>query len=216
MDKQFILTEADNNAVSLGDSNYLINKGAALNNPDTYKESVDYYNLAAALGNSHAISNLGYCYLYGRGVEANLSLALAYFRIAAMKHDIDAMYKLGDIYSRDKWGIKDEELSVYYYRMAASYLIGKDWESNAAIAHCRALQEYPSLCFALGRELSVGSFMNTDLDYAYQFLKHAEKGYEIAISSGQNVYENPYISVTELLSDPQFDIVRDLYDRFFE
>ena len=118
------LTKTDNNAVLLGDSNYINNKGANFYRPDTYMEAVGYYRLAAAMGNVNSISNLGYCYLYGRGIEANLSLALAYFIVAANKGDVDAAYKLGDVYGSDKWGIKDQEMSIYYYRMAASFSVG--------------------------------------------------------------------------------------------
>ena len=54
-DNKFYLTETDNNAVLLNDSNYINNKGANLYRPDTYKEAVEYYRLAAAMGNVHSI-----------------------------------------------------------------------------------------------------------------------------------------------------------------
>ena len=69
------------------------------------------------MGDMNAVSNLGYCYLYGRDIEQNTSLAIAYFKTAAENGVIDAMYKLGDIYSSDKWNVKDVELSLYYYNM---------------------------------------------------------------------------------------------------
>lgn len=36
---------------------------------------------------------------------ANLSLAIMYFKMAARSGNIEATYKLGDLYSTDKWGI---------------------------------------------------------------------------------------------------------------
>ncbi len=215
-DNKFFLTETDNNAVSLSDSNYINNKGANLYRPDTYMEAVEYYRLAAAMGNVYSISNLGYCYLYGRGIEANLSLALAYFRVAANKGDVDAAYKLGDVYGNDKWGIKDREMSIYYYRMAASFVIGTEWENGYVVAYCTELQKYPSLCYALGRELSLGGDMCTDIDCAYQFLKHAEKGYKTKLANGNEMYASSYQGVIKLIADSQFDDIREQYDELFD
>ena len=215
-DNKFYLTETDNNAILLSDSNYINNKGANLYRPDTYKEAVEYYRLAAAMGNVHSISNLGYCYLYGRSIEANLSLALAYFRVAANKGDIDAAYKLGDIYGSDKWGVKDKEMSVYYYRLAASFVIGTEWENGYIVAYSSELKKYPSLCYALGRELSLGGDMYTDIQRAYQFLKHAEKGYKIELANGNDMYESSYQGVVKLIADSQFDDIREQYDELFD
>jgi len=212
----FKLTATDNNAVLIGDSNYINNKGANLYRPGTYKEAVEYYRLGAAMGNVHSISNLGYCYLYGRDIDANLSLALAYFKIAALRKDVDAAYKLGDVYGSDKWGIKDKEMSIYYYRMAASYVLGTEWENGAGVTYCDELQRYPSLCYALGRELSRSGDMYTDIERAYQFLKHAEKGYKIELENGNDMYEKAYNGVVELLNDPQFDEIREQYDVLFD
>ena len=41
------LTEADNQAILLGDSNYINNKGANLYCSETYQDAVAYYQLAA-------------------------------------------------------------------------------------------------------------------------------------------------------------------------
>lgn len=215
-EKAFSLSQTDINAVLHNDSNYLNSKGAELYRRNAFSDAVEYYRLAAAMGNVDSISNLGYCHLYGRDTEANLSLALAYFEIAAARHNIDAMYKLGDIFGSDKWGIKDEELSVYYYRMAASELIGTEWENSCVIVWSTALQKYPSLCYALGRELSRGGTLYTDISSAYQFLKHAEKGYKAEIANGSAMYESAYAGVAALLADPQFDDVRSELDALFE
>ena len=131
--KQLKLTNTDFLAIEKGDRNYINNKGAKLYVEPTYKDAVEYYRLASAMGDKHATSNLGYCYLYGRGIEANLSFAIAYFKIAAIREDIDACYKLGDIYSSDKWGVKDSEMSVYYYRLAASFILEDEWNKNRVL-----------------------------------------------------------------------------------
>ena len=214
-DKEVCLTVTDMNAISLQDSNYINNKGAENYRTENYSVAIEYYRLAATMGNVQAISNLGYCYLYGRDIEKNLSLAIGYFKIAAMQQNVDAAYKLGDIYGSDKWGVKDNELAVYYYRMAVSYVIDSIWENCKTISWCSELQRYPSLCFALGRELSNGGNMRTDLDSAYQFLKHAEIGYKKELYNGNKMYEQSYEGVLKLLAEPQFNDVRTTYDEIF-
>ena len=190
MIEKIVLTEADMNAIALRDSNYINNKGAKLYEPETYDRAVEYYRIAAAMGNVHATSNLGYCYLYGRSIEQNTSLAIA--------------YKLGDIYSRDKWVEKDSEMSIYYYRMALSYVLGEDADFDH-IMWCRGLQDYPSLCYAFARELSPGGTLCTNINQAYQFLKHAQIGYEKCLANGENMYKESY-----------FDVVREEYESSFE
>lgn len=216
MSDKLTLTATDLNAVMLCDSNYINNKGAKLYVSETYAQSLEYFRLAAAMGDIHAVATLGYCYLYGRSIEPNLSLAQAYFRIAAMKRDVDAAYKLGDIFGSDKWGVKDAEMSVYYYRMAASYVLDEPWETPNVIAWNEELERYPSLCFALGRELSPGGAMSTDLDTAYQFLKKAEIGYKRELANGREMYRESYNSVIRLLADPRYDDVRGKYDPLFD
>jgi len=215
-EKKFELTQTDLNAIRHNDSNYINQKGAKYYADGNYANAVEYYRVASAMGDVTATSNLGYCYLYGRDIEANLSLALAYFDIAASKQSIDACYKLGDIYGSDKWGIKDKEMSVYYYRMAASFLICDEWDIPNSVAYTESLQDYPSLCFALGRELMPGGDMSTNLDQAYQFLKHAEIGYKRELANGASFYEKTYVGVQECLQNKIFDDIRYKYDVIFD
>lgn len=210
--KKFELTKTDLTAIKYGDSNYINQKGADLYNQGNYADAVEYYRVASAMGNDIAISNLGYCYLYGRDIEQNLALALSYFEIAAAKQNVDACYKLGDIYGSDKWGIKDKEMAIYYYRMAASFLIEDDWEIPNIIAYTDSLEKYPSLCYALGRELMPDGDMPTNIDQAYQFLKHAEKGYKRELDNEVDMYNKTYSGVLECLKNPIFDSIRNKYD----
>jgi len=215
MEKKLNLTATDMVAIHEGDKAFLTNKGAKLYKEDTYYQSVEYYRLAAAMGEVHSISNLGYCYLYGRDIEPNTSLAIGYFTIAANKHDIDAAYKLGDIYGSDKWGVKDKELSVYYYNFAADLIIDGDWRDGHSIAWEYQLQNYPSLSFALARETFTGGSMPTDLKISYQFLKHAEIGYKQAIANGDTMYEESYNNVLELMNKKEYNEIREEIEKMF-
>ena len=55
-------------------SDDLLNQGAEAyqtQTPEGFKTAVRYYEEAARLGNGQAMTNLGYCYMYGRGVTKN-------------------------------------------------------------------------------------------------------------------------------------------------
>ena len=215
MTKKINLTATDMAAIREGSMGYLTNKGANLYKDDTYYQSVEYYRLAAAMGEVQAISNLGYCYLYGRSIESNTSIAIGYFTIAANKGNVDAAYKLGDIYSNDKWGVKDKELSNYYYNIAADFIIDDDWRRGGTFYWAIQLQAFPSLCYALARETFVDGSMPTDLRVSYQFLKHAEIGYQLALANGDKMYEESYEGVLKLLKNKNYDAVRDEIDNLF-
>ncbi len=212
----FKLTKADMIAVTTLDAGYINNKGAKLYVDGTYKDAVEYYRLASAMGDVQATSNLGYCYLYGRDIKVNVDLAIAYFTVAANKRNIDAAYKLGDIYSRDKWVKADKELSLYYYNMAAAYIINGDIDDDSEVRWIDRLNDYPSLCFALGREMFIGGGMNTNLRLSYQFLKHAETGYKREIDNGVDLYKEAYANVLEYLQKEEFADVKKDYDSYYD
>ncbi|HFU4502020.1 TPA: tetratricopeptide repeat protein [Streptococcus suis] len=210
------LSATDYKAIEANDSRYLNSKGANFYRNGEYGLAAAYYHLAASMGNSDAVSNLGYCYLYGRHTEPNLSLAIAYFKLAAKKENIDATYKLGDIYRTTKWGIQDVELSTYYYRLAVSYLLDEPLEVLQDITWCQNLKDYPSLCLVLGKAMLVDGELFVDLDLAYQFLMFAQKGYEIELQNNGTYYQSLYEEVVELLGHSQFDTVRHQWDDLFD
>ena len=200
------LSDADFVAIRGKDSDFLLNKGADKYGDD-YEESIEYYRLSAAMGNPQAISNLGYCYLYGRSIEPNVSLALAYFTIAADLGVIDALYKLGNIYSSDEFVDKDEELEKYYYEKAIDALLDSysDYE------------DYPSLSLAVAKETMEDGLFDTDLDRAYFLLKCAENGFKKYIDNGDDFYEDHYTETLDLLEDKQFDDeIKDNYNQIYE
>ncbi|MDD6187821.1 MAG: tetratricopeptide repeat protein [Oscillospiraceae bacterium] len=189
------LSKADMEAITTKDSGYINEKGAVLYKDGKYEDAIEYYRIAAAMGNRMAISNLGYCYMYRRSVEKNMSLAMAYFKIAADRGVVDANYKLGDIYEKGNGEIKkNKELSTYYYQRAAKIIFSDNLNP----------QDYPSLFFALARELMPKGKLYTDFSKAYYFLRIAEEGYSEQIINGANFYEESLNNVRELLANPIF------------
>lgn len=211
----FKLTKTDMLAIETGDLAYITSKGSNLYDEDTYYKSVEYYRLGSAMGDPQATSNLGYCYLYGRDIKADTELAIAYFTIAANQGNIDALYKLGDIFGSNKWKVKDKEKSAYYYQKAAIVLLEKKFHPEACIVWEYYVRNYPSLCFALARELLPDGGLFTDIELSYQFLKHAEIGYKKAIEFGSTMYEESYKNVLKCLNKKEYNSIRKKYDDLF-
>ena len=112
------LTRADKAAIQNGDSNYLVNKGIRYYYDQDYEVALDYFHLAAALGNGRAAGYIGHCYMHGEGVPAEVDLALSYFRIGMDSRDVESFYRLGKNYCDGVGVEKDHELGVYYYENA--------------------------------------------------------------------------------------------------
>lgn len=199
--EEFKLNDTDYAALEIGDRGYILNKGAILYKEETYNESTEYYRLAATLGDPQACANLGYCYLYGRGIDVNVSLAIAYFKIAVRANNIDAIYKLGDIYGCNKWVKEDKELSTYYLTRAMRILT----KDEGTIYFSDKTRRYPSLCFALAKEELPKGYLMTNLEEAYELLRTAKIGYKIALLNGNNMYEEKYKEVCKYLKDDKFD-----------
>ncbi len=206
------LTNADINAINTNDKDYINNKGAKFYNEGKYEEAVEYYRLASAMDDTHATSNLGYCYLYGRSIPVNVDFAIQYFKLAANKGDLDAIYKLGDIYSRDKWGKKDPELAIYYY-LKGLQEFQDDWGD---VYYNDRTRLYPSLFFAIGRETMPEGLLNTDIYFAYTCLNIAKEGYEESLANGEEMYRESYTNVLNLLQDSVFDNVRERFEKEYK
>ncbi len=178
-------------ATEQNDSFYFLNKGAKLYNKGEYLEAIEYYEIAAAMGNSHAISNLGYCYLYGRGISKDEKKAVLYFNIAANKNDVDALYKLGTLYLSGTVVNKDKEIALYLLKKA--------------VAQAEDLSDFPSLCYTLANEY-IKDIRNNNPEEIYSLLEEAKYGYEYEIEeNGATYYQKNYNEVLKMLENPLFD-----------
>lgn len=196
-----ILTKADIFAIERGDYHFLNNKGAKYYANEDYASAIEYYRLAAAMGCTHSISNLGYCYMYARSIEKNIPLAMAYFKIAAQKNDIDAQYKLGNIYEKGVDSIeKDEELAVYYYTLAIQ-TIHESYDEEP--------ERYPSLYLCVAKAHMPGGMMICSLKDAYQCLQIARRGFELEKAEGVKYHFKALEETLRLLDDPCFDCIRE-------
>ena len=129
-----------------------------------FAEALNYYKEAAELGNVTALSNLGYCYYYGRSVPVDYKLAAAYFDKAASLGDACAMYKLGDMV--EKKLLRRSTTACDYY-VAAYNLASRDKDPES----------YPDVCLRLARY---------DKEHREYFLLEAVKYFKIRLEAGDN------------------------------
>lgn len=197
------LTNADNLAIERQDCYFINDKGVKYYKDGDFAQAVEYYRLAAAMGSVQAVCNLGYCYMYARSVEKNMALAMAYFKSAGQKNNVDALYKLGSIYEKGSEGIEiDNELAVYYYTLAIRAINASGSESP---------ENYPSLFLSVAKAHMPGGIMNSSIKYAYAFLQIARRGYELEMAEGVKYHDSQYNETLSLLEDPCFNEIK-LYD----
>jgi len=148
-------------------NNKIFDIGNELYSDGEYQDAIEYYRLSAAMGNVSAVTKIGRCYLEGKGVKRDFSVARAYFKLGVTKGDINSLYRLGDLYISGLGVEKDERKAVEYY--VESYnLIKSDGD----------IEKYPELLFRLGKVFMEGRLLEQNLDMAYQFFVVANHEFE--------------------------------------
>lgn len=202
------VTMTPENIIPKMETSWEINrKGARYYLEGDYTNAFKCYKKAANMGLASAMSNLGYCYLYGRNIEPDTDTAIKYFEKAAKCRETDAIYKLADIYSSDKWGKKDREKALKYLHEAANQIDGKSLE-RFGIHNCwRAYENYPSLCLLIANYLLCDEELE-DYETARQFLICAKNGYEYQIEHGAEFYKESLKETKKLLNSDKLNPMR--------
>jgi len=120
----------------------LLDTGADAYQNGDYETAMMYYKQSAKLGNVTALSNLGYCYYYGRDISVNKEKAKKYWEKAAMLGDIAALYKLGDMYRNGDLK-QDLDYSHALYKRAFNMSLKTDDIYVYPDAYLRMLKYYP-------------------------------------------------------------------------
>lgn len=101
-----------------------------------FAKAMHYYELATEADDGYtqirAWCNLGYCYYYGRDIPVDDEKAFNCYMHAAIQHDANALYKIGDMYRHGRYVAKDEKMAVLCYNQAAASLSDSD-DSHADI-----------------------------------------------------------------------------------
>ena len=152
-------------------SDELLNQGAKAyqsETPEGFRTAVRYYLESASLGNGQAMTNLGYCYTYGRGVTNNPAEGFRYFVQAAKLGNPEAIMKVADAYQCGQFVKKDEIRAFQFYRKLFQHL-----------REMGELMDYPEVCLRLGRCYLEGKGTEADLRQARRFLVLAVHGYSL-------------------------------------
>ena len=72
------------------------------------------------------MNSLGLCYEHGLGVPIDFGKATAYYRAAAEKESLGALYNLGGLYAKDRMAPSDDLEGLTLLREAADRAVGDD------------------------------------------------------------------------------------------
>ena len=120
-----------------------LNKGADAYQAGDYETAIRLYQKSADMGNITALSNLGYCYYYGRSIPVDKTKAKECWEKAAIFGDIPSVYKLGDMY---RYGDLPQNLDYSHALYKRAFLLALDNMDNyyvAPDAFLRMLKYYP-------------------------------------------------------------------------
>ena len=144
-----------------------------------YEKAKALYELAEAQGIVQATINLGYIYEYGRTDKPDYEKAFKQYAKAAALYDApEALYKLGDMYSRAK--VVERDLCAAYMLYLKSLRYASDVEMQAQAA------------FRIAKLISDPENAEWGIPYdpmrALELYQLAERGLRIDVAHGQTHY----------------------------
>ena len=84
------------------------------------KERAESLIIQAKQGDLYCQNELGYCYLYGKGVQYDSEKAVEYFTMAADKGYKESQYELGVCYEKGRGVKQDKSKAIEWYKKAAA------------------------------------------------------------------------------------------------
>lgn len=146
-----------------------------------YAKAAEYYEIAANLGYVQAIVNLGYIYEYGRIGQPDYAKAYMYFSFAAAaSQDAEALYKMGDMFSRGKGVEQSKRAALTLWQSSFDNATTDEIKAQPALRMAQVLVN-PDECEALGLQF--------DPLTALQLFQLAEIGLRQSIANGLTYYE---------------------------
>ncbi len=174
-------------------ANRLLNEGAAAYQKGDYPLAMTLYARAADAGSATAMSNLGYCWYYGRSVPVDYVRARACFEKAAAQGDVCALYKLGDLHAKGRAGFAaDRDKAAELYLEAFCRCV----KSGQKDVSC-----YPDVCLRLAEHNRTA-----DPDLALRMIFQAVEGLRQRLALGDH-YTQPVLRRAQKLE-------QELLDRF--
>ena len=141
-----------------------------------YAKALYWYTKAAERGNVTAISNLGYCYYYGRSIPVDMKKAFEMYCKAALLGDMAARYKCGDMYLNGYYVEQDQRTAFCIYK-AVQDDMGDDRD-----------YPYADVCRRLGTCYHKAQGVKADLLHAWERLHRAAELFEQRLEHGENQF----------------------------
>lgn len=146
-----------------------------------YTKAADLYQLAMEWDCYQSIINLGYIYEYGRLGEPDYHKAFMYYALAAaLDLNYEALYKLGDMFSRG--GAVPRDFPKAFKLWERSYQIAEDLESTAQAA----IRLAP--CYMNPKQYGLDIEFNPMI--ALHLYQMAESGIRISLAKGMSYYQH--------------------------
>lgn len=145
-----------------------------------YAKAKELYELAEKKGVAQAMINLGYIYEYGRtGEPDHVKAFMQYAKVAAMCDAPEALYKLGDMYSRAKVVEKDLHAAYALYQKSLRFASNVEMKAQAAIRIAKLISDRGNAEWGIPY----------DPMRALELYQLAERGLRVDIARGQTYYE---------------------------
>lgn len=145
----------------------------------SYAKAAELYEMAADAGCYQSIINLGYIYEYGRIGEADHTKAYQWYSLAAaLAPSCEAVYKLGDMFSRGKAVSRDMKKAYRLYEHSLDLACNKVQYAQPAIRIAKMLIDPESSSYGI----------KPDLLRALALFQQTEIGLRIDIADGQTYY----------------------------
>lgn len=148
--------------------------------PQDFHRAKELYELADSKGIVQATINLGYIYEYGRvGEPDHVRAYMQYAKAVALSDHPEALYKLGDMYSRGQAVPRDLHTALAL------------WDRSLQTAQDEAMQAQPA--FRIAKLISDPASAENELPYdlmgALRLFQLAERGLMIAVAQGETFYQ---------------------------
>ena len=144
-----------------------------------YAKAKELYEIAESKGVEQAMINLGYIYEYGRtGEPDHVKAFMQYAKVAAMCDAPEALYKLGDMYSRAKVVKKDLHATYALYEKSLRHAPNIEMKAQAAIRIAKLISDRGNAEWGIPY----------DPMRALELYQLAERGLRIDIARGQTYY----------------------------
>lgn len=144
-----------------------------------YAKAAELYEMAADAGCHQSIVNLGYIYEYGRLGKPDHARAFQWYALAAaLAPSCEAVYKLGDMFSRGRSVPRDMRKAFLLYERSLSLATGDAERAHPALRIAKMLVDPEGPAYGV----------EPDPLRALQLFQQAEIGLRLDIADGQSYY----------------------------